>query len=155
MNTDIREIANANELEGFRTLLCEYHDTSPPGRFSNRITEDLAELPGRYAAPTGGLFLACIDDAAIGTAAWTRVNDRQAEIKRVYVTPARRGQGLALRLSHSVISATRARGYGELVLSTWQDNANAIALYRKLGFVEIAPFKSSPIPNLIYMGLNL
>jgi ribosomal protein S18 acetylase RimI-like enzyme len=40
-------------------------------------------------------------------------------------------------------------------LSTWQDNTNAIVLYRKLGFVEIAPFKSSPIPNLIYMGLNL
>jgi putative acetyltransferase len=155
MNTTIREVDAAPDLDHFRALLQEYNDTSPPGRFSNRMAEDLAALPGRYTAPTGGLFLLSVDDRAAGTAAWTRVNDRQAEIKRVYVTPALRGHGLARQLSHAIIDATRDRGYAELVLSTWEDNANAIALYRKLGFVEIAPFKTSPIPNLTYMGLGL
>jgi putative acetyltransferase len=155
MDTKIREVDAAHDLDRFRALLQEYNDTSPPGRFSSRMAEDLAALPGRYAAPTGGLYLLSIDGTATGTAAWTRVNDRQAEIKRVYVTPARRGQGLALRLSQAIIDAARERGYAELVLSTWDDNANAIALYRKLGFVEIEPFKTSPILNLTYMGLTL
>jgi ribosomal protein S18 acetylase RimI-like enzyme len=154
----ITAIHAPNDLERFRALLLEYAE-SMPGRFSNRINEDLAALPGRYSAPTGALLLATLGNTPIGTAAWTQLpgdaHTHQVEIKRVYVTAAQRGHGYGKALSDAVIADTRARGYRELVLSTWEDNAGAIALYRTLGFRPIAPFKTSPISNLIYMGLSL
>ncbi len=119
------------------------------------MTQDLADLPGRYSAPTGGLYLAYVDDAVLATAAWTHVNDEQAEIKRVYVQPQARGRGIGQALSRHVADILRGRGFRQMVLSTWGDNAGAIALYRKLGFVAIEPFKPSTYANMAFMGLNL
>ncbi len=151
---DIQEVTQAPNIEHFRTLLRSYSEEFP-GRFSNRINEDLAELPGRYAAPTGGLFVGYLADLPVCTAAWTRVNEQQAEIKRVYIVASSRGRGFARKLTDTVVTAARAAGYSQLVLSTWDENIAAIALYRKLGFVDIVPFKSSPFTNLMYLGLAL
>lgn len=150
----IHELSTASEIEVFRALLRHYAAENP-GRFSERMTQDLAELPGRYAAPTGGLYMAYAGDAAVATAAWTRVNDEQAEIKRVYVQPQARGRGIGQALSRHVADVLRRRGFRQMVLSTWGDNAGAIALYRKLGFVDIVPFKPSTYPDMAFMGLNL
>ncbi len=150
----INELFTPSEIEMFRTLLRQYA-AEYPGRFSERMTQDLAELPGRYAAPTGGLYLAYADDAAVATAAWTRVNDGQAEIKRVYVQPQARGRGIGQALSKHLADVVRERGFRQMVLSTWGDNAGAIALYRKLGFVEIVPFKAVAFPGMAFMGLDL
>lgn len=58
-----------------------------------------------------------------------------AEISGVCTWPAFRGQGLARRLMLHVMAGFRARG--DLpYLHTYADNADAIALYRKLGFRE-------------------
>ena len=150
----IYELSTPSEVETFRTLLRQYA-AEYSGRFSERMTQDLANLPGRYIAPTGGLYLAYADDVAVATAAWTRVNDAQAEIKRVYVQPQARGRGIAQALSRHVAGVLRERGYRQMVLSTWGDNAGAIALYRKLGFIDIVPFKASTYPDMAFMGLNL
>jgi putative acetyltransferase len=150
----IHTTSTRSDIETFRTLLRRYA-AEYPGRFSERMTQDLADLPGRYTAPSGGLYLATVDDVAVATAAWTRVNDTQAEIKRVYVMPHARGQGFAQALSQHVADVLRERGYRQMVLSTWGDNAGAIALYRKLGFIDIVPFKASTYPDMAFMGLNL
>jgi putative acetyltransferase len=152
--TTVHELSTPSEIEAFRALLRQYA-AEYPGRFSERMTQDLADLPGRYAAPTGGLYLAYADDTAVATAAWTRVNDEQAEIKRVYVQPQARGRGSGQALSRHVADVLRERGFRQMVLSTWGDNAGAIALYRKLGFVDIVPFKAITYPGMAFMGLDL
>jgi ribosomal protein S18 acetylase RimI-like enzyme len=50
--------------------------------------------------------------------------------------PQFRGQGLGRRLIHRTLDAARAFGVTRVELSVREDNANAIALYRKIGFVE-------------------
>ena len=47
------------------------------------MVQDLRDLPGRYAAPHGGLFLALCDGQPVATAAWTRYTSTLAEMKRV------------------------------------------------------------------------
>ena len=80
----LREVKDAADMGIFRSILRVYADEYA-GRFSERMTQDLLNLPGRYAPPTGGLLLANIDGVDAATAAWTRVDDVQAELKRVYV----------------------------------------------------------------------
>jgi ribosomal protein S18 acetylase RimI-like enzyme len=150
----LRAVESAADVEIFRGLLRVYA-AEYAGRFSERMTQDLLNLPGRYAPPTGGLLLARVDGVDAGTAAWTRVDDEQAELKRVYVLPTQRGRGAARALSLHVIDLLRAKDYGRVVLSTWDDNLGAIALYRALGFVDIAPFKPPTFSNMTFLGFTL
>jgi ribosomal protein S18 acetylase RimI-like enzyme len=50
--------------------------------------------------------------------------------------PQFRGAGLGRRLILRTLDAARALGLTRVELSVRADNANAIALYRKIGFVE-------------------
>jgi ribosomal protein S18 acetylase RimI-like enzyme len=50
--------------------------------------------------------------------------------------PQFRGQGLGRRLIHRTLDAARAFGVTRVELSVREDNANAITLYRNIGFVE-------------------
>jgi putative acetyltransferase len=152
--TRIAEVSTPTELDAFRALLIEYAAANP-SRFSHRMTEDLAALPGRYAAPHGGLYLAQQNNTFVATGAWVRVNAEQAEIKRVYVKPAARGQGLARRITATVQAICAQRGFSQLVLSTWGDNTAALALYHSMGFAAIAPFKENPMPGLLFFGVSL
>jgi ribosomal protein S18 acetylase RimI-like enzyme len=52
--------------------------------------------------------------------------------------PQFRGAGLGRRLILRRLDAARALGLTRVELSVRADNANAIALYRKIGFVEEA-----------------
>ena len=151
---ELRAVDGAADLETFRSILRVYAEEYA-GRFSERMTQDLLNLPGRYAPPTGGLLLANIDGADAATAAWTRVDDAQAEMKRVYVLKNLRGRGAARALSLHVIDLLRTNGYRRCVLSTWGDNLGAIALYRSIGFVDIAPFKPPTFPNMTFLGFSL
>jgi acetylglutamate kinase len=76
-------------------------------------------------------------------------------MKRVYVQPSQRGNGIARALSLRVIREARERGYAQVAISTWNNATPAITLYESLGFKPIPPFKQSPFPNLVFMGLDM
>jgi ribosomal protein S18 acetylase RimI-like enzyme len=54
----------------------------------------------------------------------------------VGVIQSRRGQGIGRKLIDAVMGKARAQGIEIIALSVQASNARAIALYRKLGFVE-------------------
>ncbi len=76
---------------------------------------------------------------AVGCGA-IRLEDGYAEVKRMYVTPAARGQGIAEKLLSALTDAARALGLPALRLETGEDLKEAAALYRKHGFREIPAF---------------
>lgn len=76
-------------------------------------------------------------------------------MKRLYVAPAGRGQGLGKQLAHAIIEAARAAGHHEMRLDTLGSMHEAQALYRALGFVEIGAYYDSPIENTVFMSLKL
>jgi len=140
----IVQALSAEDLERARALFDEYaRAVDEPCCFVD-FEKELAALPGEYAPPAGRLYLARADGGPAGCAALRRLDAARGEMKRLYVRPAFRGQNLGRGLAHAVIGAAREQGYARLLLDTLPSMREAIALYRTLGFREIAPYSSTP-----------
>src|ERR1700719_1635080 len=63
------------------------------------FANELAGLPGSYAPPGGQLLLAVIDYQPAGCIALRPLRDNACEMKRLFVSPAFRGQGLGRKLA--------------------------------------------------------
>jgi len=118
---------------------------------------ELAELPGKYAPPAGRLLLATDDDnQPAGCIALRKLGPQVCEMKRLFVRPAYRGQGVGKVLVDKVIDEARNIGYTYMRLDTLPGLMDtAIALYRSLGFVEIAAYSADPVEGAQFMELNL
>jgi putative acetyltransferase len=87
--------------------------------------------------PTADAFLiARVDDLAIGCAAVRFLDAETAEVKRMYVAPTARGDGVGRRLLEELEAFARERGARRLVLETGPLQIEALALYERTGFVS-------------------
>jgi len=87
------------------------------------------------ARDTAGAALAC---AAIV------VNPAFGEIKRMYVRPQARGQGLAQRLITSLEAKAQEQGCRTFMLETGPTMPEALALYKRMGYRRRGPFGDYP-----------
>jgi len=110
---------------------------------------DGAQMPRAGASelgPPGGTFL-------VGTRAGIpvccggvkRLDERSCEIKRMYVAPQARGQGVARALLAALEAAAGELGYAVARLDTGPDQPHARALYESAGYVEIDNFNGNPV----------
>ena len=84
-----------------------------------------------------------------------RFDERDAELKRMYLEPAARGRGAGRLLAEVSISVARSLGYRRLLLDTVARLGTAIAIYEALGFVEIEPYRHNPLEDARYFALDL
>lgn len=102
--------------------------------------------------PEVTFIVARVDGKALGCGAVVKSGAAWAEIKRMFVSPAARGQQLGRRLLEKLESIAIERGAQLLRLETGVKQPEALALYRSCGFVEIGPFgKYRPDPLSIFM----
>jgi GNAT superfamily N-acetyltransferase len=95
---------------------------------------------GQFAEPAGVFLLAHLDGAPVACGGIRRVAAEVAEIKRMYVVPEARGQGIARALLAALEDAARARGYATLRLETGLSQPEAIELYTSSGYEPTEPF---------------
>jgi predicted N-acetyltransferase YhbS len=77
------------------------------------------------------------------------------EMKRLYVAPEHRGQGVGRLLVGEVVRRAKRAGYRRMMLDTVPEMTGALALYRSFGFVETVPYWSCPVERTIFMELRL
>jgi carbonic anhydrase len=151
----IVEPAGALDLARVKELFTEYVTWLNEDLAFQGFGQELAELPGGYARPDGRLFLAMADGQAAGCIALRRFDATSGEVKRMWVRPAFRGQGTARALLALILEEARLVPYRRLVLDTLARMTDAIALYRAAGFRDIPAYYHNPLPNPIYLALDL
>ncbi len=147
--------AHIDEMDRVRELFREYQAHLNIDLCFQSFEQELAELPGRYAPPSGAVLFADVDGVIAGVVAFRALDPHTAEMKRLFVRPAFHGAGLGRALAEALIAEARMRGYTRLRLDTLPVMGRAIELYRKLGFVEIAPYTHNPIDGALYLELLL
>lgn len=139
-----------------RELFQEYAQSLGVNLCFQNFEQELAGLPGHYAPPDGRLLLAGYDGQLAGCVALHKWEDGVCEMKRLYLRPSFRGKGLGRVIAEKIIVEARSIGYQRMRLDTIEPlMKDAVEMYRKLGFREIAPYRPNPIAGAMYMELQL
>jgi GNAT superfamily N-acetyltransferase len=97
-------------------------------------------------APPGGTFLVGYRDGqAVCGGGIKRLPDGTCEIKRMYVVPGARGQGVARSLLRALEDAARSLGYRIARLDTGPLQPHARGLYESEGYLSIENFNGNPV----------
>jgi putative acetyltransferase len=84
------------------------------------------------------------------------IADSVGELKRVYVRPESRSQGVARSVLIELETSSSRAGCDELLLETGPYSKEALAFYEKLGYKRRGPFGAYPEhPLSVFMEKNL
>lgn len=110
--------------------------------------EIAAGPPAELAGPHGVLLLARVEGepAAIGGVRF--LDAEAAEVKSMYVSPARRGRGIARALLAELEQVAREHGCRRVRLDTSDYLTEAVALYRSAGYREVPDYNGNEKANL-------
>jgi GNAT superfamily N-acetyltransferase len=161
---EIEQAKTALHLGYVQELLKEYtawaetlHPMEGIPAFEGYVDE-MENLPGIYSPPKGRLLLALDDGQPVGCVALKPVREGVAELKRMYVRPGNRGKGIGWQLGERLVNEARQIGYTKIVLDSHHSMTGAHAIYRRLGFKQVAPPAETPeiVKQLaIFMELDL
>jgi len=147
--------ARADDIPTVRNLLREYADALDFSLDFQDFARELASLPGDYAPPHGALLVAWVDGTVAGCVGLRRLDAGTCEMKRLYVPVAWRGRGLGAALAEAVVAHARLLGYRRMRLDTVPGMEAAQALYGRIGFREIPPYRRNPVPGARFLELDL
>ncbi len=136
--------ANSDQMGLVRDFFREYQSWLNVDVCFQGFEEELANLPDRYAAPKGAIYLAYEAGAAIGCAAIRPTeNPNEAELKRLFIRDVYRGHGIGNKLFLAAMEGARNKGYTTMVLETLPIMKAAKSLYQGYGFTKIKSYTNN------------
>jgi GNAT superfamily N-acetyltransferase len=137
--------ARPEDAAAVRRELAAYLDYIGDALDADGLDHDIAHWQDEYDGRTGVLLLV-VDEAGevVGTAAVRVLEPGVAELKRMWLRPAARGQGLAQPLLDKCLDEGRRLGCQTMRLDSQAKLAAAVKLYRANGFREIPIYNDNP-----------
>lgn len=156
--TPLFQAKTPHEIDEVRRIFREYEAYLKVDLCFQQFESELANLPGKYAPPSGTLLLAMDEQRAVGCGALRRlgsIQDRTCEMKRLYVCSEARSMGIGGQIAKRLIQEGVRLGYSTMLLDTldWLEAANH--LYESLGFVRTEPYYDNPLSGVVYWKLDL
>lgn len=167
---EIVEATSTEQINTARALFREYQQFLNVDLCFQGFEQELASLPGKYAAPEGSILLAKYRGQIAGCVAVrllkTEVDEKVSslapqqqnticEMKRLYVKSDFRGLSIGVKLTEAIIQKARQLGYSKMQLDTLQRLRTAMDIYRQFGFREIKPYYANPLDEVVYWELAL
>ncbi len=152
----IKETRTKDEILDALNLVKEYISSLPFKLDFQDVQKELSNFPGEYSPSVHGtLLVAYMNDIPVGVVALRKLSEDICEMKRLYVKREARGQKIGKYLSIALIERTRELGYKKMRLDTLSSMKSAVALYSSLGFYKIPPYRHNPLPDALFMELDL
>lgn len=116
----------------------EINDQYRTNAGSLRFLNNIVRFPGCGVFDNDASFVAVHKPsrALIGLILCSRVRDDVGHVTQVCLLPEHRGLGIGENLLAATHQALRSRNLSQLSLTVTEANRNAVALYRRIGFVE-------------------
>jgi DNA-binding MarR family transcriptional regulator/GNAT superfamily N-acetyltransferase len=96
------------------------------------------------APPDGAFVIVATDETTVGCGAVQRIDERTAEIKRMWIDPDWRGLGLGVRLLTHLEETARRLGRSRAILDTNDTLREAISMYERSGYHAIGRYNDNP-----------
>jgi putative acetyltransferase len=98
------------------------------------LSEEIDRIPAYYGERDGGFWAALLGDKVVGTFGLERASETAMELRRMYVDPSVRRQGIARQMLEFAEGECRRRNIARLELTTAEIQSAAIALYESSGY---------------------
>lgn len=96
--------------------------------------------PREFEAPHGSFMVMLVDGVPVGCAGLRRHDDRQVEVKRMFIRRSHRGRGRSRQLLQWVEEQARSLGYQRVLMESGLQQPEAMALYESSGYEPIPGF---------------
>ena len=152
----IKEVRDKEAESDALLLIKEYIYSLPFKLDFQDVERELDKFPGEYSPEfKGTILLAYINGTPVGVVALRKIEDHICEMKRLYVKEEARGRGIGRYLSIALMERARELGYKKMRLDTLYSMTPAVSLYKSLGFYEIPPYRYNPLPDALFMEIEL
>lgn len=120
-----------------------------------QFDHELNNLKNIYQKPKGIIILAKKANEIVGCVALKPIEKNNCEMKRLFVKPAHRGNGIGEKLTEMLIAYAQKNKYTLMKLDTLVQLNEAITLYQKLGFKSTNPYVFNPLNDVLYFEKEL
>jgi ribosomal protein S18 acetylase RimI-like enzyme len=155
----VRRVSSERDAAVARELLLEYVLLADAWAARNRSPQRLDDLPASMQREVeelpGTLLLAGSPTADVAGIVFLSIfGNSRCEMKRLYVSPEARGNGLGRQLVEAAVTKARTDGHHEVLLDVLPTRTRAIRLYGRVGFRPVPPFRTYPV-DMVFMSLKL
>lgn len=151
----IKEAVSETDIKSIRILFEEYGASLNFDLCFQSFDEELKNLPGEYAPPSGTLLIAAVNNIPIGCVALRKLDNEICEMKRLFVKNNYRGMNIGRALIEKLIEKAKSLGYKKMRLDTVPSMQKAQKLYCLTGFYVIDAYRENPIEGAMCMELVL
>lgn len=148
-------VSNEDEYRIAATLFKEYANWLGIDLRFQKFEDELLSLQKMYGTPHGTIILCKADHEFVACVAVRPIDNKIAELKRMYVKPNFQRKGIGKELLRLSLSFAKNAGYEKARLDTLNTMQPAMNLYKENGFKEIPAYYYNPEPTAVYFEKSL